>query len=125
MSRNRVCPFATLILLGICHLSFAQDRQPSDEVFQYTAQDRRNPFHPLVASDGRMLQLDRQPDLAAFSLQGIIYDAEGYSYALVNGEVVKVGDIIGGYQIWKIEEKKIILRKDGQKSEIKLEQEEE
>ena len=42
------------------------------------------------------------------------------SYAIVNGEIARVGDQIGEYQVLRIEKKKIIFIKDGEPLEIEL-----
>lgn len=87
--------------------------------FIYDAKNKRDPFIPLVTSDGRLLKLE-QEETPELSLEGIIYDKSGLSYAIINGEVRKIGDIVNGYQVLKIEENKVILIKEGQLSEVEL-----
>jgi hypothetical protein len=103
----------------ICHLSFAQ------EGFIYDAKGKRNPFIPLVTADGRLLKLEKEEGQVGLLLEGIIYDKHGLSYAIVNGEVVKIGDIISDYRVLKIEKNKVIFIKDGQPVEIELKKGEE
>ena len=93
--------------------------------FVYDPQNKRNPFIPLVTSDGRFLRLDAQEGSSVLSLEGIIYDKGGVSYAIVNGEVASVGDTIGGYVVLKIENNRVIFVKDGQPLQIELNKEEE
>ncbi len=99
-------------------LSFA------DEQFVYDAQGKRNPFIPLVTSDGKLLKLEREEQKGDLLLEGIIYDEQGMSYAIVNSKVVKIGDIVDDYQILKIEKNKVIFLKDGQPLEVDLKKEE-
>jgi hypothetical protein len=96
------------------------------EQFKYSAASRRDPFIPLVTSDGRLLKLDtEQENKSTLLLEGIIYDKSGISYAVVNGNVVKIGDSIADYQVLKIEADKVVFIKEGQTQEIILKKEEE
>jgi hypothetical protein len=96
----------------------------AEEEFKYDSKGRRNPFIPLVTSEGRILKLDREQrqdnDLL---IEGIIYDKNGLSYAIINGVVASVGDAIGDYQVLKIEDRKVILIKEGVITEIELKEE--
>ena len=94
------------------------------EVFAYDAQDKRDPFLPLVSSDGRVLE----PQIVKGSegrpqIEGIIYEAGGSSYAVVSGEVVRAGDTIGGYQVLEIHLEKIVFVKGSERLEIELKKE--
>lgn len=93
--------------------------------FAYDAAGKRNPFIPLVTSDGRLLQLDKEKAKGDLAIEGIIYDKQGMSYAIVNGEVVGVGDMVEDYQVLKIEDGKVLLIKDGCVTEAQIEKEEE
>ncbi len=94
--------------------------------FVYDAQAKRNPFIPLVTSDGRLLKLETETgQTPGLSLEGIVYDQYGMSSALVNGEPVRVGDMAGEYQVLKIEKNRVVFVKDGQTLEVELKKEEE
>ncbi len=91
----------------------------------YDAKGKRNPFIPLVTPDGRLLKLETQENLnASLLVEGIIYDKNGLSYAIVNGSVVSIGDTVGDFQVLKIEDNKVIFIKDGLTQEIELKKEE-
>ncbi|MDP3732718.1 MAG: hypothetical protein Q8R31_06855 [Candidatus Omnitrophota bacterium] len=110
-----------ILVLGFLTLSpllFAQDE------FKYDAKGKRNPFIPLVTPDGRLLRLEKEKTASGLLLEGIIYDGRGLSYAIVNGEVVKVSDKVGDYQVLKIEKNKIVFIKGGQNLEVELKEEE-
>ena len=105
----------SILSFGIYHSSFSQ------EAPGYDPKGKRNPFVPLVTSDGRLLKLEQQDtsknDLV---LEGIIYDKNGTSFAMINGEVVKESEMAGDYQVIKIEDARVVLLKDGQALEIGL-----
>ncbi len=113
----RLAVIAFVSLFVCLHLS-------AEEGFKYDAKGKRNPFTPLVTSDGRILKLEDE-DKGQIQLEGIIYDKYGSSYAIINGTVVRVGDFIGDYQVLKIEEKRVSFIKEGLVSEIELKKEEE
>ncbi len=92
--------------------------------FTYDARGKRDPFIPLVTPDGRLLKLEKEETLSGLSLEGIIYDEHGLSCAIVNGEVVRVSDKVGDYQVLKIEKNKVIFIKSGQTLEVELKEEE-
>jgi hypothetical protein len=96
----------------------------AQESFKYDAKGERNPFMPLVTSDGRLLQLDKSEKKTEIAIEGIIFDPYGVSYAIVNGAVVNVGDFVGNKQVLKIEKDKLFFVEEGQVSELELKKEE-
>lgn len=133
MSKNKIYKYfcctlhtarCTLLACGAwllaCSFLFAQDG------FKYDAKGRRNPFIPLLTSDGRLLKLDKLDtgeERGSLLIEGIIYDEHALSYAIVNGQVVKVGDWVGDYQVLKIKKNKIVFIKHGQTLELELKKE--
>jgi hypothetical protein len=101
---------------GMLSLVFAQSE------FVYDAKGRRNPFIPLVTPEGRLLKLDKQEAVSTrgLSVEGIIYDKFGRSFAIVNTSVVGIGDLVGDYQVLKIQENKVIFIKDSEPLEVEL-----
>ena len=97
-------------------ISFAQGE------FVYDAKGKRNPFIPLVTPEGRLLKLDKQEatSVEGITVEGIIYDKFGRSFAIVNTNVVGIGDSVGDYQILKIQENKVVFIKDGEPLEVEL-----
>ena len=97
----------------------------AQENFVYDPQGKNDPFTPWVTSDGRLqiLESREKKDVSELNLEGIIFDKYGLSYAIVNSEVVKLGDTIDGYQILKIEEKRVIFIKDGELKEVEIKEE--
>jgi len=98
---------------------FAQDE------FIYDSKGKRDPFIPLITPDGRFLKLEKEEGTLGLLIEGIIYDKSGLSYAIVNGEVVKIGDKINNYSVLKIEKNRVIFIKDGQPIEVELKKGEE
>ncbi|MCX5701950.1 MAG: hypothetical protein NTW64_03080 [Candidatus Omnitrophica bacterium] len=115
-----------LFLFSLLAFSFSLFSYAEQE-FTYDAKGKRNPFIALVTNDGRLLKLEQEETQTepGLLLEGIIYDKNGLSYAIVNGSVVKIGDAVGSYQVLKIEPNKVIFIKEGETREIELKKEEE
>jgi hypothetical protein len=115
MRKDKVYIIAFFLAVIFC-LSF--------RVFAYDAKNARNPFIPLLTSDGRLIKTESSVSTEGISLQGVVYDKGGASYALVNGGVVRVGDKVGDYQVLRVEEDRVIFIKDGQPLAIEVTKEE-
>ena len=116
-TRKRANAQTVLVLFFLCLYSvlFAQGE------FIYNAKNKRNPFIPLVTPEGRLLKLEQEEATAGpLLLEGIIYDKHGLSYAIVNGEVKRIGDKVSDYQVLRIEKNRVIFIKDGQPLEVEL-----
>jgi len=116
MSVNKRFSVLFFLFLGILTLVFGQSE------FAYDAKGKRNPFIPLVTPEGRLLKLDKQETYSSggLTIEGIIYDKLGRSFAIVNATVVGIGDTVGDYQVLKIYENKVIFIKNGEPFEVEL-----
>lgn len=107
----RVC--ILLFFLSIIFSAIADVVQKDIEL-RYESADKRNPFIPLVTGDGRLLidiQGEEEIDL---NLEGIIYEVEGQSMAIINGEILKKNDAIGNVKIVEIRRDSVVYSKDGE-----------
>ncbi|MBI2345915.1 MAG: hypothetical protein HYV03_03355 [Deltaproteobacteria bacterium] len=73
----------------------------------------RSPFVPQQAGKEELLVQDLR-------LTGVAY-REGEAYALVSGNVVTVGDRLGGYRVSSIERHRVVLRKLDETVVLRLE----
>jgi len=107
------------LLIGIC---FVLADTFSGKVF---AAKKRDPFIPLVTPEGRIIQPAVSYGDEDVRLEGLIYDENGSSLAIVNGAVARIGDTVRGYRVIKIEKDKVVLMKDGELKEIPLQKKKE
>ena len=96
----------------------------AQENIGYEDKGKRDPFIALVTPDGQLLNLEPTGSGSKIFLGGIIYDKHGRSYAIINDEVVGIGDYVLGYAVFKIDQDKVILLKDNMPVEYKLQKEE-
>jgi hypothetical protein len=105
------------------NLVFCQEQTP--ERFVYESHGRRDPFLSLVSPQGYILNFGIDIEASDLKIEGIIYDPNGESVAIVNGVVVKVGDYIGNFKIIDIASNKVVfIRNEEEVIEIQLKKEE-
>jgi len=126
MSRNRISSKfrvrgLRVFVIGILLFSSLPSFSLAQEEYTYDSKGKRDPFIALVTPGGVLLTLDKEDVKTDLAVEGIIYDKQGSSYAIVNSEVVRVGDsTASGYQVLKIEDKKVIFIKEGSTREVPL-----
>ncbi|HIE35804.1 MAG TPA: hypothetical protein EYP89_01010 [Candidatus Omnitrophica bacterium] len=107
-----------IILIFILIFSFFVKAQDYNYPFDESSRD---PFTPLISKSGQIL-IPRKIEAKNLVLNGIIYSPQN-SIVVINGEILKEKDKVGEYTIFKIEEKKVILKKKDKKIILKLEEE--
>jgi len=81
------------------------------EEYKYDSKGRRDPFIPLVTGNIRTsLGLQSVETAEDINLEGIIFDPNGKSIAVLNGEIVKEGDKLYNIEIVKIYSSSIVLK---------------
>ena len=81
----------------------------------------RDPFRPLITDDGKLVQGFDGISLEDIDLEGIIWDPQGGSVAMINGMILRRGDRIGDFEIVKIEKDRITLKSGSEQRLLKLE----
>ncbi len=89
----------------------------------YDPHGMRDPFLPLVTSAGAMITYDTGFSVSEMVLEGIIADESG-QMAIINGNIVEKGKMIGLYTIQAIEADRVILLKGTETSVLQLKKEE-
>ena len=92
-----------------------------EESFTYDDKGRRDPLLPLVDENGRyLLEADSLYFPAELNLSGILWDPEGKSSALINNQIVKIGESTCGFMIEDITQDSVTVSKDGKEYIISL-----
>ena len=123
--RNRMLRSHLIIkrLLGLVSvlgfMFFIITAHAQEQGYSYKNDGRRDPFVPLISQAGYLMNVETD-DKAVMRLEGIMYDQKGDSMAIVNGQLVKVGETVSDSVISAIEPDKITVIKDNQKIEIPL-----
>jgi len=88
--------------------------------YPYDPARDRDPMRPLINERGQFLLQEDSSEARDVFLQGIMY-SEKNSQAVINNELVGVGDSISGYTVKKIDAKTVVLEKNGKVHVIKWE----
>lgn len=92
----------------------------SAEQFVYDSHNRRDPFVPLVGPGSVTSSEQPELQLESIKLEGVVVDPKGGSFIMVDGEVYDEGHKIGPYVIEKIEEKRVVLKYNTERYELKM-----
>ena len=97
------------ILAGFLTLGLFSSSVIAEEI-RYDRGDRRDPFIPLVGPGGvvNVSKLGSKD----ISIEGIVYDPNGGSMVLINGEFYKEGDSVKGANVISIFHDHVILNQD-------------
>ncbi len=123
MRQQSVWTFRWRITVG---LAFLVTGFVSQSLFaDYEAHGKRDPFVPLLTAEGQRFRppgLDEEtaPEAGPLVLQGIVYDPQSASYAVINGRVVREQDDIDGKRVLKIEPAEVTLLVEGKTVQLKL-----
>ena len=120
------CAILTLIIVVVCLPVFSVAEEATKaKKFIYDDKGLRDPFYPIVSPEGYLLvNLEPATEMSDIKLEGIIYDPQGTSYAIINGTVVREFEMIGGFKLKIIEKNEITLEKNNQLHKIRLKKEE-
>ncbi len=93
----------------------------ADNGFQYNSHGKRDPFAPLVDKDGEYIKsLYSSGSLQDLTLEGIVYEDGGESYAIIGGKVVREKDTVAGYTVYKISKDRVFIVKGETLHELTL-----
>lgn len=107
-----------ILLFIICSVCLAKTPECD---FEYQSKGRRDPFIALVTKDGRILPGAREvSETGTIELEGIIWDPQGNSIAIINGKLFKERQRFYDLQVLKIRKASVILQKEGEVMVINL-----
>ena len=84
------------------------------DVPKYEKAGKRNPFIPYVTNDGHLTNIGSEKKELTLKLEGIIFDKDGNSMAIINGEILGKGDTIGDAKIIEIRKDSVVYIKNGE-----------
>ncbi|MDD5006066.1 MAG: general secretion pathway protein GspB [Candidatus Omnitrophica bacterium] len=109
MKKTGIYPLFLFITFLIIVDSIAQEK-----VVKYDSGNKRNPFIPIVTNDGQLLNVQNDENDIDLNLEGIAYDKNGQSMAIINGEVLRKNDAIGSVKIIEIRKDSVVCTRDGE-----------
>lgn len=114
-----------LLVVMLCIAGTARAARAND--FGYEAKGKRDPFVPLMTSEGQRIHPPGQDEEVALgvtglTLQGIVFEPGADSYAIINGQVVRSHEDIEGIEVLKIEPDSVTLLVEGKAHRLTLHQ---
>ena len=114
--------FVSLLVVITVFLASYAGTDGKEERFIYDSKGKRDPFTPLITGTGSgYTGLSDVETLNDLMLEGILWDGEGSSIAVLNGAIVKEGDVINNILVSEILPGRVLLEIEGVRHEIKLE----
>lgn len=104
-----------LLLLMIMTASAGEEK-----VFVYDDHGKKDPFLPLVSASGVVLSYDQDMTVSDLNLEGLVIDAKGNNLAIMNGKIVKAGDVIGLYTVEQVGNDQVFLAKGQEKLTVRI-----
>ena len=92
--------------------------------FIYNAHDKRDPFWPLINAQGLIISYEKDLLITDLILEGIMLGEGGTSIAVINGEILRVGETMGVFEVKAIRSNMVILQKGQERYTLKLKKEE-
>lgn len=89
--------------------------------FIYDPKDSRDPFVPFITKDGKVLSMPGV--LGEIEVDGIVYDPKGVSVCVINGNVLREGEVCENFKVLKIKTDSVIVSCQKKEYEIELRKE--
>ena len=92
----------------------------ADTKISYDSGGRRDPFVPLSGENNTLVT----PTSSGVKLEGIIYDPEGRSMAILNGKTYQKGESVGDATVVKIFKDHVVILVREEEKTLRLREEE-
>jgi type II secretory pathway component PulC len=114
---------ALVMLCMVCVVN-AQE-QPQNTMPKYEKGLKKNPFIPIITNEGQLINIEDDEDKEVqFNLEGIIFDKEGQSIAIINGQILGKNETILDAKIVDVRKDSVVYVKDGEIFVLNLKKEE-
>jgi hypothetical protein len=90
----------------------------------YDDHGKRDPVWPLVSPVGNIINYDKEFQASDLKIEGIMLGVNGQNLTIINGQIVKEGDLLGSLMVEAIGKNTVTLKQGEQKFELKLNKEE-
>ena len=119
-----------LLTIGMMTLLLALPAMAKDKEivlendFTYDDAGKRDPLWPLLGSRGVVIHYDKDIAVSDMVLEGVVVEPTGESVAVINGNIVKLGDQVGMFVIKAIQKNSVLLEKGQEIFTLKIKKEE-
>lgn len=114
-----------LVMIGIAGIMFLTFKDGESQGYQYESHGKRDPFAPLIGQgrSAATVGLEDVASIAELKLEGIATGAKGKTTAILNGELMKEGDLRGIVKVLRINKNSVIVLMGGKEYTVGLSEE--
>lgn len=104
----KVCVYVTcLFFLTKVYFSVA-----NESLFVYDSKGKRDPFISLIGKNVKLTDVELLESIEQVRVEGVIVDPDKGSSAIVNGQIIRVGEFLGGFKLEKVTNYYIVMKRD-------------
>lgn len=81
--------------------------------FMYDSKTKRDPFVSLIGENVHLTDVELLESISEVNVEGVILDPVKGSAAIVNGQILRIGDYMGGFQLSEVTRYQITMLRDG------------
>jgi len=112
----------SLNIYFLCNCNFLLANESN---FIYDSKDKRDPFISLIGKKVKLTDVDLINSIKDVRVEGVIIDPKKGSAAIVNGQILYIGDYMGGFKLDKVTNYYIVMSRDDKEFKLQFRSEEE
>jgi len=117
-SHNR---YIAIILILIWVLLLSENFSVAKEsVFVYDSKNKRDPFISLIGKNVTLTDVELLASIADVRIEGVILEPNKPSSALINGQILREGEFLGGFKLTKVTKYYVIMKKDEKEHKLQF-----
>ena len=93
--------------------------------FVYDSKGKRDPFISLIGKKVKLADVDLIDSIKDVKVEGVIIDPQRGSAAIVNNQILRIGDYMGGFKLSKVTRYYIVMSRDEKEFKLQFRSEEE
>ena len=106
---------AIILFLAAVNFSVANEAK-----FVYDSKGKRDPFMSLIGKNVTLTDVELLESIEDVRVEGVIIDPNEGSSAIINGQIIKVGEFLGGFRLIKVTKYFVVLQRDEKKHTIQF-----
>ncbi len=116
--------FIGIIFLGFYFLCSCNFLLANESNFVYDSKGKRDPFISLIGKKVKLTDVDLIDSIKDVRVEGVIIDPKKGSAAIVNGQILYIGDYMGGFKLVKVTHYYIVVSRDEKEYKLQFRSEE-
>jgi hypothetical protein len=111
-----------ILIIICCGISESKFLLAIDSNFVYDSKGKRDPFIPLIGKNVKLTDAELLSSIEDVTVEGIIIDKKEGSAVIVNNQILKTGESLGGFRLEKIAPTYVVFSRDGKEYTLTYQQ---